>query len=178
MTVYTEQHKSSLNALVTLFTLDATEIGGATYYFTAMSDNAGGSPFGPQKIVWKTHTYEPMPITLSGAKSVGSGALPKPTLTISNIDGTIFAAVLSLGDLVGAELIVEKTFEQFLDNGLDPNTSAVLPTEIYVVEQKTVHNREIISWTLASYLDRNNVLIPRRQVLRDAFPGISTIRLR
>lgn len=168
MTIYQEQHKPVLNALITLLTLDATALGGPVYYFTTH----------PEDVVWKTHTHTALPISITGSESKGSGSLPKPTLTMSNVDGTMFAAILAYGDLIGSEITIERTFEQFLDNGSTPNPNAVLPKEYYVVEQKKTHNKFTISWSLTSLLDRNSVKIPRRQVLRKEFPGVSAVRIR
>jgi len=171
MSISQDQHSTSLGSLVELFTLDASSLGGTTYRFTPQLE-------GTQDIVWKGNTFTPFPIVMDSSKTELGGALPKPTLTASNVDGILLSAILTMGDLVGASVLIERTFEKYLDNGSSPDTSAVLPGEYFIVEQKKLQNKEIISWSLTSILDVNFSKIPKRQALKSEFPGLSATRIR
>lgn len=49
-----------------------------------------------------------------------------------------------------------------------------LPQEIYFVDRKSLENREMVEFELASALDLAGVRIPKRQCLPAEFPGIGT----
>ena len=87
-------------------------------------------------------------------------------------------AVISLGDIVGASLMRQRTYAKYLDNGSSPDSTKFIGPEVYIVEQKTGHNNEFIQWQLTSIIDRFGMMLPRRQVLRDkGFPGASRNRV-
>ncbi len=94
---------------VELFTLDATALGGSVYRFTNHPSESGGPlSFGGQ-------LYQPLPITSSGWDFTSTGTPPKPTLTVSNVNRTLLADVIGLGDLVGAKVTRIRTYAKYLD---------------------------------------------------------------
>lgn len=170
MTVEQDQHSNALNALVELYTIDAQLLGGSIWYLTPTQVET--------PVIWKGNTYTSFPIQMQGAKHQMNGSLPRPLITISNVDGLLLAPIIALGDLVGAEVTLEKTFEQYLDNGSAPNPNTALPIERFLISQKTQHTKDFVSFELISKLSRRTLKLPRRQVLREAFPGVGNYRLR
>lgn len=163
-------HQTS--AFVELYTLDTTPLGGAVYRFTNYPDTNGAG------LVYGGVTYSLLPIAGTEWDFTSSGAPPKPKLQVSNVNKTLLSAVISLGDLVGAEVTRIRTFAKYLDNGSSPDSNKYIGPERYVVEQKIQHNNQSITWQLSSPLDRFGMLLPRRQVLKDkGFPGVSRTRV-
>ncbi len=170
-------HQTS--ALVELFTVDLTTIGsGSIFRFTpnVKPDHTSVS-FGGL-------TYTALPIEANGFDLTASGPAPKPTLTISNVSGALMAAVVGLGDIVGAKVTRVRTYEKFLDGGSTPSSTTFIGPDIYFVEQKTAHDNTLIQFQLTSVLDRAGLRLPRRQVLKDptpqtpeGFPGVARTRV-
>jgi len=138
-------------------------------------------------IVWQGNTYTKYPITAEGFEFSGQGTLPRPTLTASNILGTITAlmatvnATTPFNDLQGAKFIRHRTMAQFLDavnfpSNINPfgtpSSTTELPQEIYYVNQKTLENREKVIFELVSALDLQGVRVPKKQVLDTDFPAV------
>ena len=135
-------------------------------------------------------TYWPCKnIAESGFEYSGRGSLPRPTITVSNILGTITAlmatvnATTPFNDLQGAKFVRIRTLSQFLDAANfpsnqnpfgTPDSTAELPQEIYFINRKIVENREIVQFELVSALDLQGVRAPKRQVTRKDFPGVGT----
>ena len=140
-------------------------------------------------IVWQGNTYTKFPVIAEGFEYVGKGTLPRPTLTVSNILGTITAlmatanATTPFNDLQGAKFVRIRTLSQFLDAANfpsnqnpfgTPDSTAELPQEIYFINRKIVENRDIVQFELVSALDLQGVRAPKRQVTRIDFPGVGT----
>ena len=172
------QNLSQSSALVDLYILDASAIGGSIYHFTAhVMPNYSPVAFGGQ-------TYTAIPIQTTGWDFTATGPAPKPTLAIANPLKVLLGAVISLKDLVGAKLTRIRTFEKYLDGGSSPDSSKFIGPDVYFVEQKTVHDNTLIQWQLTSVIDRMGMRLPRRQVLKDptpqtpeGFPGVSRVRV-
>lgn len=181
MTITFDQEIQSFttSGYVELFDLDTTVIGGSTIYRYVPQN------FSTTAITWQTNTYTPFPIEATGYEWNGTTtAPPKPTLTISNAHKFLLAAVLSLGDLVGAKVTRWRTFSRFLDGQSDADPSAHFIPDVFLIDQKQTHNKQIIQFTLISPMDRQGLLLPKRQILKDQvsnsdvyFPGVaSTMR--
>ena len=138
-------------------------------------------------IIWQGNTYKKFPAIVDGFEYSGQGTLPRPTLIVSNILGSISAlmqtvnATTPFNDLQGAKVIRHRTMAQFLDAANFPNnsnpfgtpsSSTELPQEIYYINQKTLENRQQIIFELVSALDLQGVRVPKRQVLDTDFPGV------
>ena len=140
-------------------------------------------------IIWQGNTYTKFPVIAEGFEYVGRGTLPRPTLTVSNVLGTITAlmananATTPFNDLQGAKLIRHRTMAQFLDAANfpsninpfgTPSSSTELPQEIYFIDKKDVENREVVQFECVSALDLENIRAPKRQVTRKDFPSVGT----
>lgn len=166
------------SALVYLYCLDATQIGGTLHYITNVTNKDGGP------IEFQGTTYTPTPIKVSGWDLKNSGTSAKPQVVVSNVEKAFLAPVISLGDLVGAKFTRIRTLAKYLADGETPNNTIFMGPDVMWVEQKLQHDRVTITWQLTSVGDRFGMLLPRRQILKDAtylgcnFPGVSRNRVR
>ena len=174
-------------AIIELFTLEliANLHGSATVYrfHNGSNMNANG------ELVWNSNTYQRFPIQCEGFEFTGTGTLPRPTISVSNIFGTLTAIMQNVNqttvgnDLNGAKLTRIRTLARYLDavnftgntNPYGtPDPSAEFPQEIYFLDRKISENRDIVQWEAISALDLVNVKLPKRIATRDIFPGIGT----
>tara|TARA_R100000231_G_scaffold89448_1_gene67616 strand:+ start:2462 stop:3037 length:576 start_codon:yes stop_codon:yes gene_type:complete len=174
-------------AIVELFTLtlDSTLHGASTVYRFHNGANLNSNG----KVVWNGNEYERFPIQCEGFEFSGRGTLPRPTISISNILGTITAIMQNVNettvgnDLNGTKLVRIRTLVRFLDavnfpgntnpHGT-PDPTAEFPQEIYFLDRKISENRGIVQWEAISALDLVNVKLPKRIATRSIFPGIGT----
>jgi lambda family phage minor tail protein L len=154
--------KSNLGALVTLFQLDLTGFGDMVYYLYAGDQDAVS-----QNILFGGHSYLPLPLQTSGWETTGEGTLPRPTVTIANINSLWTALVTANKDLLGAPLTRIRTFDKFLDGGSNPDPTATLPIDQYILTRKTKHNRTQITWELSASMDQAGTMLPGRVMVRD-----------
>jgi lambda family phage minor tail protein L len=106
-------------AVIELFTLqlDATLHGSTTIYrfHNGANLNANG------EVVWAGNTYLRFPIECTGFEFTGTGTLPRPSISVSNIFGTLTAIMQNVNqttvgnDLNGAKLTRIRTLARFLD---------------------------------------------------------------
>ena len=174
-------------AIIELFTLtlDSTLHGSSTVhrFHNGSNMNANGN------IVWAGNSYEKFPIQCEGFDFGSTGTLPRPTISVSNIFGTITALLQAANqttignDLNGTKLVRIRTLAKFLDAvNFEGNTNpygtpdptAEFPQEIYFLDRKITENRELVQWEAISALDLVNVKLPKRIATRAIFPGIGT----
>lgn len=166
-TVTNRTYEFSPGSLVTLFQLDLNPLGVATIlYFT--SDNMGDGT----EIVFEGKTYTQVDVAANGFEFSGTGPIPTPSLSVSNVGGFLGSLLQDYGDLVGAGVTRIRTFSSFLDGeadraGLVAYEEYAFPKDIYTVEQKTSHTKLLVEWKLSSALDQQGRMLPARQVLRD-----------
>ncbi|MGF6981431.1 lambda family phage minor tail protein L [Paraburkholderia atlantica] len=162
----------SPGAVIELFQLDLTELGGEVVHFHAGTNNL---PI-PGSVVWRGVPYERYPVKATGFEYKAQGTLPRPTLTTSNVIGVISAMCRIYGDIVGARIVRQRTLARFLDAvnftggnpTADPNEA--FPDEIWYVNQKTREDFEVVEFELATKMDVEGVQLPRRQVIRNQCP--------
>ena len=142
-------------------------------------------------IVWQSNTYARMPCEADGFAYSGKGKLPRPTLTFSNILGTITTILqkvnqtTAFSDLTGAKVIRRRTLSRFLDavnfpSSINPygtpDPSSELPQEIYFIERKVTENRDIVQFELVSTFDLIGIGAPKKLVTRADFPLVGTLQ--
>ena len=149
--------KSSLPAVVDLFEIS---INGETLRWTS-------GPRNGSVVELNGVPYYPLPIKATGFKSVNTGAMPTPKLTVSNIDSALIPVLAEYDDLIGAKFTRIRIFETYLDGGSDPDPDQEFPREVYTINSKTSQTRKSVSWSLSSTIDMDGIKLPRRQVLRD-----------
>lgn len=154
-----ESQKLNPSGLISLFTLDATSVGGSILYFTKGSE--AGEP-----VMFGGIAYHPVGIELRGLQTSGIGSLPRPELHIANTDGLIQAIVNTWGDLNGCKLYRKRTFTRFLDGQPDADSSAFYGPDEFVFDRKASDTPEMISWELSASFDQEGVYIGRT-IIRD-----------
>jgi len=177
---------SSIIELFTLTTTVALHGSATTHRFhngTSLKDNG--------EVIWQENAYQRFPIKAEGF-AFQRGQLPRPTLTVSNAFGTITSILLNVNqtttgnDLTGATVVRIRTLAKFLDifnfpNNVNPygtpDPTAEFPQEIFVIDRKSIENREIVQFELASVLDMAGIRAPKRQCTREEFPSIGTINI-
>ena len=184
--VFSEIQKINPSAIIELFTLQLdNSLHGATtvYRFHSGSNlNANG------EIVWAGNSYQRFPIEATGF-AYQRGQIPRPKLVVSNILGTI-STILSFvnettagNDLTGATVTRIRTMARFLDaanfsggsNPLGtPDPTAEFKRQIYIIDRKSVENRDVVEFELAGAIDMAGVRAPKRQCTRALFPSIGT----
>jgi len=121
-------------AVIELFTLqlDATLHGSTTIYrfHNGANLNANG------QVVWAGNSYLRFPIECTGFEFTGTGTLPRPTISVSNIFGTLTAIMQDVNqttvgnDLNGAKLTRIRTLARFLDAvNFVPTTTTTTSTQ-------------------------------------------------
>lgn len=165
----TESFRSSPSALVELWTLDGTNIGLSTvYYFCNMTSTSF------QSIVFNGISYTPFPIRVEGMALDGKSSIPRPKLTVSNINGFVSSLLLQNQQINGATVTRQRVFSRFLDAAnfptptpvwVTPDTTAAYPPEPWIVNRKVIENNQIVQFELSSPIELQNVHLPRRQII-------------
>jgi lambda family phage minor tail protein L len=144
------------------YEIDLSNVGGGVIYF-----HPGLNEFG-KPVVWGGREYHPFPIAIEGLEYDGQGRLPRPTLTVSNVNGELGRLVRQHKDLNGCLLVHRMTLSDFLDaenftNGNpDANPNLEFPKEIYIFERKAEETPEYVRFDLASALDLEGQMLPKR----------------
>lgn len=112
-------------------------------------------------------TYIGFDVETEGFEMNGQGALPQPKIRLSNTQRTFGGVTLQYQDLIGAKVTRLRTYRQFLDDQPMADVDAYFTPDIYIVDQKTAHDKTKIEWTLSAAMDQQGRQIPGRQVLRD-----------
>lgn len=148
----------NVGARIELYVVDATAIGGDIYRFVPMA-------FSSLPVVWKGEVYSPFAASCEGFDS-DSQKPATPKIRVSNVGNIFGAIVVNLGDLCGATFTRYRTFKQFLDGQSAANANANYAPDIFTVQRKSVHSQEFIEWELSAPTDQEQVLLPRRLVLK------------
>lgn len=148
------------DSLIALYELDLNPIGENTIVrFCNWIDEAN------QVVEFDGQDYQAFPIKAEGFESNTNGQLPTPQITISNVFREMTAFALSYDDLVGAKVTRIRTLAKHLDNGDDPDTTAVLPPDIYFVERKVNENKLFVQFELSASLDLGEYQLPSRPMV-------------
>lgn len=160
MTLNAEVQSLSPPAMVSLFILDATSIGGPVLRFTL-----GKILEGP--VMYDGQAYTPTDVSFTGLETSGVGALPTPKLTLSNTNGVWQAILNAYGDLLGCTITRIRTLRKYLDDGSAPDPLAYWGPDVFRIERRTAENAVYIEWELSAAIDQEGKLLPGRQVIRE-----------
>ena len=169
--IFGELQKPAPSAIIELYQLElnAAQHGAdITYFFHPGTQEGTGTP-----IVFAGENYIPLPIEVEGFAFDGSGSLPRPTITVSNLFNVISGLIATLpAGLEGAKFTRIRTLAKFLDaenfeSGVNvtADPTATFPEEVYFVDRKASETREIIQFELASVFDLAGVRAPKRSCL-------------
>ena len=166
---YEELAEIAPSAIIELFelTLDATLHGFSDTYRWHNGANADVTG----NIVWNGNTYTRLPIQAEGFDYTNTGSLPRPTLTVSNLDSTMTTLLILVNatttgnDLGGATVKRIRTLKKYLDGEAAADPHAKFPDEVWYVDRKASENRDAVSFELASKFDLAGVMLPKRQLI-------------
>ena len=147
------------SAIVEMFVLDASAIGGQVLRFVS-GNNANHTD-----ITWQGTPIPRCPASALGSEHKAQGTFPRPTVRFSNVLGAFSALCIEFDDLVGATFTRKRTFAKYLDGQPDADPTAAFPDEVFEVDRKSLENRNTVEFELASAMDVEGVMLPRRQVL-------------
>lgn len=152
--------KASPGALVDLFQVDLTRLGGTILYFTPqIYENQ-------DPVSFDGILYAPVPIEVSGFERSGKEPFPRPRVKIANVNLVASALVRDYADLVGATVTHIQTFADYLDDGADPDPGQHLPLNIFRIENKVSQTKTEVEWELSAAIDQQDRKLPGRQILR------------
>ena len=166
---FEELAKINPSAIIELFELrlDSTLHGSSDVYRFHAGANAAVSG----NIVFNSQTYTRIPIKADGFEYSNTGTLPRPTLSISNLDSTMTTLLLLVNattagnDLGAAEVRRIRTLKKYLDGESAADPNARFPEERWFVDRKASESRDVVTFELASKFDLARQKIPKRQVI-------------
>ena len=166
---YEELAKINPSAIIELFELrlDSTLHGSSDVY----RFHAGANADVDGNIVFNSQSYTRIAIKADGFEYSNTGTLPRPTLSISNLDGTMTTLLLLVNattagnDLGGAEVRRIRTLKKYLDGESAADPNARWPEERWFVDRKASESRDQVTFELASKFDLAGQKIPKRQVI-------------
>ena len=95
----TEMQKLAPSAIIELFKLEIPNVEGATYF------HAGTNEFHTD-VVWQGQKYLSLPLAVEGFDVSAKGELPRPKISIANVQGLFSGLIRMYDDLIGAKLKV------------------------------------------------------------------------
>ena len=171
MTIQAAIHQLAAGAIVELYEIDSTALGGGVTRLHA------GTNALQQPVVWQGNTYTPFPIEVKGFEFSSKGQIPRPTVRVANVNGLMGALVRDFDDLIGAKFTRKRTLVKFLDavnfpGGVNPTAdpTAALPDDVFFVDRKSGENKVAIEWELAASFDVAGIALPRRYIVQNVCP--------
>jgi len=167
--IYADLSAISPSAIIELFELhyDSTLHGSSDIlrFHSGVNEAIDGN------ITWNGNDYTRLPIKAEGFEYKNSGSLPRPTLSVANLDSAITALLIGVNlvtpgnDLVGAKVVRIRTLKKFIDGESAADPYATFPVEEWFIDRKANESREAVSFELASKFDLSNKQLPNRQVV-------------
>jgi lambda family phage minor tail protein L len=161
------------SAMIELFELDTTDLGGDIIRFHAGTNKLN------QNIVWQGNEYNRFPIEVTGFEISGQGQFPRPQVKVSNVMSAITIILMQYGDLLGAKFTRKRTLAKYLDAinfpgnvNPDADPGVYFADDIYYVDRKSSEDRDIVQFELASVADLQGVKIPARTVVKNLCPWV------
>ena len=146
------------DSIIELFTLDLNPIGENTKVRFCNEAFTNGN-----RVSFNGIQYDALPIEAEGFELTNKGQPPRPTVKISNVEGTLTVLINQYQDLVGCILKRIRTMVRYLDNGVEPDPSQVLPPDYYYVERKTSENKLFVEFELSSPIE-TQIKLPQRLI--------------
>ncbi len=176
---------SSIIELFELTTVAALHGSVTTHRFHSGTDGVTTGVNAYDVIHWNGNTYQRLPIEATGFEYT-SKQNPRPSLTVSNLFGTISTILANVNtttvgnDLTGATLTRIRTMLRYLPNDNftgnnpygTPDNTQEFPREIFVVARKSLESKNVCQFELATSTDAVGVKLPKRRFLPDEFKGI------
>lgn len=164
---------------VRLVEVDASEFSGGIHRFhyspfphtPAEIDAAAGDEdkLGPKPIIWDGKAFDFWPFQISDL-AISTDQAAEPKLSVSNLDGHITALCLQFKDMVNAKVSIIDTYAIYLDavnfpGGVNLTADSTMFTlQTFWLDTKTSEDDEVVTWSLSSPADLQNLVIPTRQI--------------
>lgn len=163
-------------------TLRATPIGSSTstnpHLFFTMVQPAFVSmatraplPFMPSSVAGQVSfggdVYRPVPIMLEGARWTGQGAIPRPRVTIPNVDNFARQVMANFNDLRHCTVTRRRVYRHALDGMPYADPTDYYGPDIWQIDRYTEKTRELVTFELVAPMDIQGKGIPGRTVIRD-----------
>tara|TARA_R100000781_G_scaffold49607_1_gene32915 strand:+ start:5341 stop:6273 length:933 start_codon:yes stop_codon:yes gene_type:complete len=178
--VFEDLNSFAPDKIIELFEIEftsavATVVGVNKYYFHAgLNEGFTGN------VVFNENVYTAVPIKAEGFELTTQGTIPRPTITIANLNGGITTllklvntaqyttnpsqtAVFSGNDLGNSEVRRITTLKKYLDGEPDADINARFPDQIFVIDRKILETRDVVQFELVSAMDQQGKMIPKRQ---------------
>jgi lambda family phage minor tail protein L len=153
---------------VELFDLDVTTLGGGMLHWTAGPlVTVAGAPV-PQPVTWRGIIYQPLPCKTDGFDVPSGGTLPRPTITVANVNLQIGGQLITYNDLRGAILTRHRTHAMFLDGAPQADPDVEWGPDVFRVERKAGQEQIFVTMELAAPCDMQGQKLPARPMLQDA----------
>ena len=172
-----EIQKLSPSAVIDMLELDITDITGNPADVLRFHNGLNSALKGIDNIgsiFWQGNVYTTFPYELSGIEFSSSGSLPRPKLKVGQVHNYIGSLVYQYNNLLGAKVSRVRTLAKFLDavnfpGNVNPTAdpSQEFPKEVYYIDRKAANTPSYIEFELASILDLQGVMVPRRQCVQN-----------
>lgn len=163
----------SPSAVIELFIIDLTDIGGTTLRYHDSTNELSAS------VTWQGVSYAALPIQASGFEFNGRGQLPRPRLKVPNMSGAVSLLLLNLQDLVNGKVRRKRTLVKYLDavnftGGVNATAdpTAEFPEDVFFIDRKVSENKYAVEFELAAASDLTGVKLPRRQIIQNFCPWV------
>jgi lambda family phage minor tail protein L len=122
----------------------------------------------PSSVVFSGVTFTPFPLLIEGMSWTTRGAMPRPKVTIPDIDSYFTSLLAGYQDLLGCPITRLRVFADNLDGGRDPDPTSYFGPEVWLVDRVARQDPgEEVVIELANPLDLQGKMLPGRQVIRD-----------
>ena len=166
--IETDVQKLNPGAMVDLFELDTTELGGDILRWHNGVNQLGND------VIWNGEIYARFPIEATGFEKSSKGALPKPKVKVANVSGLIGALAKSMDDLLGSKMTRKRTMVKYLDavnfpGGVNPEAdpNCAFADEVWFVDRKANENGIFIEFELSAAFDVRGKKLPGRQCIQN-----------
>lgn len=168
MSIQSEIQKLEPSAVITLYEVDLTPLGGDILRFHAGTNELN------QDITWQGNSYVRFPIEATGFDFTGDGTIPRPKLRVSNALSAVTTLLLAYKDLLGAKVTRKRTLAKFLDavnftSGVNPTADpdAAFADDVFHIDRKVTENRDVVEFELTTAFDLAGTQLPRRQIVQN-----------
>lgn len=172
-----ERRRLSQDAIILLYRLDYSRLvdpgepGWPEAYWFLFTDAVASDA---NDVLLAGQLYRPMGIKFAGSKVISQGAPPRPSIQIVEVVPGAFAdLVRATDDLKGARLRRTRIYRRHLDDGDQPDPSAVWwPPEEWVVIRKVKSNRLATEFQLGTKVDFEDTTLPAGRIEHNYCPWV------
>ena len=201
---FVELNKINPSSIIELFEIQLTvglhiATGNPQSLPTVYRFHAGANLNNFGEIKYQNQSYQRVVVKTEGFERKSTGVIARPIMTFANLGGVVknpntglaitmtdfllqVNSVTPANDLIDAVVTRKMPLASALDNdnfvsGTNPfgtPSNNRLRDEIYVIDRKSIENRQVVQFELTAAHDLENRLIPQRVVTRDLFPAVGT----